>query len=582
MVWAIVSCRRIFFLWHNLPSLVDNHSSFMDPTEQEPGEQGLGEQDLIETHTRWWPLIAIAIILVLLLSVIWSGDGNNQQKRVMQTGSTLVISFIFLLLWAFIFSRFSKKVRWRILFSLIGIFALFGICFRLDQVSGNMVPIFEWRWAKRSLPEVENDGQPSSPIVTDSNTTELSFPQFLGPTRDCKAPGPKLETDWKTNPPEKLWRQPIGAAWSGFVVSAHRAITQEQRDENEVVSCYDLPTGKMLWMHSNPGHYNTKIAGKGPRATPAIHDGKIYTLGATGVLNCLELESGKRVWHRNIAADAELNTDGEIDQTGATKKRNKAKEWGYSSSPLIVEDILVVSAGGDNGKSLLGYDINSGKPAWFGGSSRAGYSSPRLATLHGQEQILIFNQDGLASHSPENGSILWSFTWNPGHPHVSMPVILGKNQILLSLGYGNGSKLIQVNQEGESYSASELWQSRFMKAKFTNLISHKDHIYGLDDGIFACINQEDGRRKWKDGRFGHGQILLRGKHILVMAENGEVILLEASPEKQIELSRFAALDGKTWNPHTLAGEYLLVRNHREAACYKLPLAETSPDVPGLE
>ena len=118
-----------------------------------------------------------------------------------------------------------------------------------------------------------------------------------------------------------------------------------------------------------------------------------------------------------------------------------------------------------------------------------------------------------------------------------------------------------------------------MKAKFTNLIFHKDHIYGLDDGIFACIDQEEGRRKWKDGRFGHGQVLLRGNHILVMAENGEVILTEASPNKQIELSRFAALDSKTWNPHTLVGEYLLVRNHREAACYKLPVAKTTANAP---
>ena len=151
-----------------------------------------------------------------------------------------------------------------------------------------------------------------------------------------------------------------------------------------------------------------------------------------------------------------------------------------------------------------------------------------------------------------------------------MPVILNDNQILLSLGYGQGSKLVQVTKSEGSYSANELWSSRFMKAKFTNLVSHEGHIYGLDDGIFACISQEDGRRKWKDGRFGHGQILMRANHILVMAENGEVILIEASPEKQIELARFAALDGKTWNPHTLVGEYLLVRNHREAACYKLP------------
>ena len=554
----------------------------MEEPEEETIKQELTEETPTETKPRWWPAIIISACLAIVLTAIWSGSGDNQQERVLQTAGALIISFVLLTIWALIFSRFSKQLRLRILFSLIGAFALFAACFRFDQVSGNMVPIFEWRWANRSLPEVAIDGQSPGPTTSDSNTTGLSFPQFLGPTRDCKTPGPGLATDWKTNPPKEMWRQDIGAAWSGFVVSAHRAITQEQRDENEVVSCYDLLTGKMLWMHSNPGHYNTKIAGEGPRATPAIHNGKVYALGATGILNCLELPTGKPVWQRNIASDAGLKVDDEVDQTGAAKKRNKAKEWGYSSSPLIVEDKVIVSAGGEAGKSLLAYNLDTGKPVWSGGDSRAGYSSACVATIHGEKQILIFNQDGLAAHKSETGSVVWSFKWEAGVPHVSMPVALANNQILISLGYGQGSKLIQVNKSEESYSANELWSSRFMKAKFTNLIAHQGHIYGLDDGIFACINQEDGRRNWKDGRFGHGQILMRANHILIMAENGEVILIEASPKRQIEVSRFAALDGKTWNPHTLVGKYLLVRNHREAACYKLPLTKTPTDTPAQE
>ena len=542
----------------------------MEEPEEEALEQEPIEEIPSEIKPRWWPAIMISACLAVVLTIIWSGSGDNQQERVLKTGGVLIISFVLLTIWALIFSRFSKQLRLRILFTLIGAFALFGACFRFDQVSGNMVPIFEWRWAKRSLPEVADDGQSSSSTNLDSNFNQFSFPQFLGPTRDCKTPGPKLIADWESKPPEQMWRQDIGAAWSGFVVSAKRAITQEQRGENEIVSCYDLLTGKMHWMHSNPGRYDTKIAGEGPRATPTIHEKKVYALGATGILNCLELETGKPVWQRNIASDAGLENDDGVDQTGASKKRNKAKEWGYSSSPLILEGKVIVSAGGESGKSLLAYNLDSGEPVWSGGNGRAGYSSAHTATIHGEEQVLIFNQEELTAHAPETGSVIWSFEWKVGVPHVSMPVILNDNQILLSLGYGQGSKLVQVTKSEGSYSANELWSSRFMKAKFTNLVSHEGHIYGLDDGIFACISQEDGRRKWKDGRFGHGQILMRANHILVMAENGEVILIEASPEKQIELARFAALDGKTWNPHTLVGEYLLVRNHREAACYKLP------------
>ena len=402
---------------------------------------------------------------------------------------------------------------------------------------------------------------------------KLSFPQFLGPNRDCKIPGPNLATDWDAAPPKKLWRQPIGAAWSGFAVAAQHAVTQEQRGENEAVVCYDLQSGAVLWIHTDSGQYKTAIAGEGPRATPTVHNGKVYTLGATGVLNCLELTTGKPVWQRHIAIDAGLDLDAPVDQSGLSSNRNKAKEWGYASSPLIVDDKVVVSAGGENGKSLFAYDTAGGEPVWSGGNSRAGYSSARLAKLHGETQILIFNQDGLAAHSPNNGSVTWRFDWSAPYPHVSMPLSLPGNKVLLSLGYGKGSKLLQVDFVDGVFSATELWKSIRMKAKFTNLVFHDDHIFGLDDGMFACIDAERGRRKWKDGRYGHGQILLRGSHILVMAENGDVVLLETNPEKQVELTKFAALDGKTWNPPSLAGEYLLVRNHREAACYKLPLAK---------
>ncbi|MBT6660995.1 MAG: PQQ-like beta-propeller repeat protein [Verrucomicrobia bacterium] len=523
--------------------------------------------------TRWWPAVVIIAGFALALAVIWATGSDNQQYRVLRTLTAISVSTLLIVAWALFFSRLLKRTRLLIFGGLVGAALLFSVSFRFSQFSGNMVPIFEWRWAKRTLPTA--DGQAPKPTGEPAAhpLAKLSFPQFLGPNRDCKIPGPNLATDWDATPPKKLWRQPIGAAWSGFAVAAQHAVTQEQRGENEAVVCYDLQSGAVLWIHTDSGQYKTAIAGEGPRATPTIHNGKVYTLGATGVLNCLELTTGKPVWQRHIAIDAGLDLDAPVDQSGLSSNRNKAKEWGYASSPLIVDDKVVVSAGGENGKSLFAYDMAGGEPVWSGGNSRAGYSSARLAKLHDETQILIFNQDGLAAHSPNNGSVTWRFDWSAPYPHVSMPLSLPGNKVLLSLGYGKGSKLLQVDFVDGVFSATELWKSIRMKAKFTNLVFHDDHIFGLDDGMFACIDAERGRRKWKDGRYGHGQILLRGSHILVMAENGDVILLESNPEKQVELTKFAALDGKTWNPPSLAGEYLLVRNHREAACYKLPLAK---------
>ncbi len=518
---------------------------------------------------RWWPSGVIVCLFALVLAIIWATGGDNQQNRVLRSLISASITFLLLIGWALFFSRLGKRTRWIIFGCLFGSFGLFLACFRFSQFSGNMLPLYEWRWGRHTLPlvQIQTLNPPGSHLA------KLSFPQFLGPSRDCKVPGPGLETDWNANPPVELWKQPIGPAWSGFAVAGHRAVTQEQRGENESVVCYDLQTGGVLWLHTDAGHYKTSIAGEGPRATPTIHNGMVYTLGATGILNGLKLANGKQMWQRHIAIDAHLDLDVPVDQIGTHQNRNKSKEWGYASSPLIVESKVVVSAGGENGHSLLAYDAGSGEPAWAGGNSRAGYSSARLAKLHGEIQILIFNQDKLTAHSSIDGSVVWEFAWDAPYPHVSMPVTLPENRILLSLGYGQGSKLLQVGVADGKFLATELWKSTRMKAKFTNLIFHNDHIFGLDDGIFSCIDAQRGRRKWKNGRYGHGQILLRDELILVMAESGDVILLEANPEKHVERARFAALDGKTWNPPTLAGEYLLVRNHREVGCYKLPLTK---------
>ncbi|MDP6891921.1 MAG: PQQ-binding-like beta-propeller repeat protein [Verrucomicrobiota bacterium] len=527
---------------------------------------------------RWWPAVIICAVLLIIIFFtdqdwnIGSSDGDNHQEQVLKTIGSTVIGLLLLLIWALFFARFSAITRLKILGCLSLTIGIFLTCFRFSQFSGNMVPIFEWRWSQRELPTTKNQ-QPENlnEKPEQDHLAKLSFSQFLGPNRDCKIPGSELATDWVKNPPKQLWRQPIGAAWSGFSISGHRAITQEQREENETVTCYHIETGEVLWMTENPGHYNTSIAGEGPRATPAIVKNKVFALGAEGTLSCLELANGKKIWQRNLVSDAELDSNEPKDQTGASKPRNKSKEWGFSSSPLVIDDKVIVSAGGENGKSLIAYDINNGNPIWKGGSSPAGYSSAITVNINKEQQVLIFNHDGLSAHSPENGNVLWTFPWSTSTPHVAVPLIISENKLLVSLGYGNGSKLIEVSQQDGNYSTKALWHSRRMKAKFTNLIFHNKHVFGLDDGIFSCMEIEKGRPKWKDGRYGHGQILLRNSHILVMAENGELIMLDANPEKHTELTRFTALDGKTWNPPALAGEYLLVRNHREAACYKLPL-----------
>ena len=232
-----------------------------------------------------------------------------------------------------------------------------------------------------------------------------------------------------------------------------------------------------------------------------------------------------------------------------------------------------MSAGGPNGRSLVAYDAASGQPVWAGGKDRASYSSPRLFEVAGRPQVVVFNARSLAGHDPETGALLWEQEWAFG-PNVAPPVLLPGDRILVSIGYGVGSKVYHIAPGPDASLESRLeWESTRLKSKFANLVVYEGYVYGLDDGVMVCLDPATGERRWKGGRYGHGQLLLVEDLLLVQAEEGEIVLLEPSPDAPRELTRFTALEGKTWNPPALAGALLVVRNEREAAVYELPVQD---------
>jgi outer membrane protein assembly factor BamB len=348
----------------------------------------------------------------------------------------------------------------------------------------------------------------------------------------------------------------VGAAWSGFAIVGSRALTQEQRGDLESVSCYEAETGRLLWTHGDPARYFTTIAGEGPRCTPTIVSNRVYALGATGLLNCLDLHTGHPVWQRNIAEDAST----------------KVPDWGFSGSPLVFESRVIVSAGGQPDHSLLAYRADTGELEWSAGSAPASYGSPFLAELAETRQILAFNAKRITSHEADSGRVLWEYPWGVGHPHVAIPVITAPNRVLFSSGYGVGTELLELTYETDgTVTPSRLWKSRRMKAKFANLVVLNGFLYGLDDGILACLDLADGSLQWKEGRYGHGQGLLVGDLFLLMSEKGMLHLLQPTPDAPNDLHQFRVFNSKTWNPIALAGDLLLVRNDLEAAALRLPV-----------
>jgi outer membrane protein assembly factor BamB len=509
---------------------------------------------------RWWPALVIAAVAAIVILVSRWQDQSFQQRNLWTLG-TLVVASVLLLLWWLTLSRAGRRLRLTVAAAVVGLVAVGAATLRLRGVSGDLMPILEPRWVRSAPPPAPPAGALGAAEIGPADSAVTDFPQFLGPRRNATVEGLALAADWDVRPPIVLWRQPVGAGWSGFAVVGDRALTQEQRGDQEAVTCYDLRSGQRLWAHTDAARYATTIAGEGPRCTPTVVSNRVFTLGATGLLNCLELASGRLLWQRSLGTDA-----------GA-----EMPEWGFAGSPLVLDGLVMVSAGGAPDRSVLAYRVDSGELAWAAGSAPVSYSSPIVAELAGERQILAFNGRRITAHRAADGAVLWEYPWGIGQPHVAVPVPVGPRRVVFSSGYGVGAELLEIAPQPEgSLAATRVWQSRRMKAKFANLVVRDGFLYGLDDGIFACLDLADGSQRWKEGRYGHGQGLLVGEHFLLMAEQGELVLLRPTPEAPNELHRFRVFRSKTWNPIALAGEFLLVRNDLEAACLRITLARPVP------
>lgn len=513
---------------------------------------------------RWWIPAALWVLALGALVFVWVRDEPLRQNRYLGTGAVLFLAVLLSFVWAVTLSGWRRRTRrWVLGGSMLLVVLFFGL-FEVRDVTGDLVPIFGWRWRAKddALPrEVVAPTQPDSERVR----AERDWPQFQGPERDGVVREDRLERDWAAHPPRVVWRRELGPSWSSFAVAGELAVTQEQRGEDECVVAYDLGTGEPVWLHSEPARYDESIGGIGPRATPTVDRGRVYALGATGLLVALDLESGELLWKRDVPLDAGSGVN----------------VWGAASSPLVLDELVVVTSGGGGGSSVLAYERDSGEPAWKAGDEQAGYASPSLHELAGVPQIVTLNQTSVTAHDPATGELLWQAPWSDATEAVSQPVAIPGDRLIVASGYGVGAGAFHVTRnEAGGLAIEQLWKSRALKSKLSNYVYHDGHVYGFDDGILACIDVERGRRAWKGGRYGHGQLLLFGDLLLVTAESGELVLIEANSEELRELGRAPALDSKTWNGPAFAPPYLLLRNDQEAVCVELALEaapEASPD-----
>ena len=377
---------------------------------------------------------------------------------------------------------------------------------------------------------------------------------FRGPNRDGEYREQPLIEEWPAGGLTPLWKQPAGGGYASFVVARGRAFTIEQRGHQEVVAAYDARTGRELWTNTWPTEFRESMGGDGPRATPTWAGGRVYALGAMGELRSLDEASGHTVWRTNILTDS----------------GGRNLDWGMAAAPLIVDDIVVVLPGGPNGQSVAGYDRATGKRVWSALGDQQGYASPMLVTLKGVRQILVFSATRLMGLAPGDGNVLWEYPFPTYNGiNAAQPLVIGDNRIFLSASYGAGAAVIELTGGASGFSVREVWRNNRMKNRFSGSVLRDGIIYGLDESILAAIDAVTGELKWKGGRYGYGQVLLAGRNLIVLTEDGDLALVRATPERHEEIARFSVLEGKTWNVPALAGGYLLVRNLAEMAAFDL-------------
>ena len=427
----------------------------------------------------------------------------------------------------------------------------------------------QWRWqTSHEQALIAAKQTKTSQVSADAIAPDLKqalaspeWPAFRGVDRSGRQRGSVIATDWSTQPPELLWKVAVGPGWSSFTVAGNLLFTQEQRGEEEAVVCYDANTGNEIWRQQVKSRFSDPLGGPGPRATPTLANGALYALGANGILLRLNPKNGEIAWQQDIRkiADREPPT------------------WGYSSSPLVTADAVIVHAGGAGDKGLLAFDINSGDLRWGAPSGDHSYSSPQPSNLAGEEVILMLTNQGMNIVSPVDGKERLNYEWQHESGRILQPQIFGEDSIVVPTATPIGTRRIQISNDDGKLVTEELWTSRKLKSDFNDFVIYQGHAYGFDQAIFTCINLEDGKRAWKKGRYGKGQVLLLEDAglLLVVSEKGELVLLKADPAAHTQFASIQALEGKTWNHPVLINDRLYMRNSQEAACYRLQLAPTT-------
>jgi len=517
---------------------------------------------------KYWFPVAVVLLIAVLIVVVFFIE-KIQFARYLAAILLTLLGGLIILVWYLLRRDVTwKRKRWVLVVSLLVPILFLGV-FRVEYAGAGYPNKFVPRWTPVAGSDLAELSPTPTALLTEAaqavpnenaEVMKAAY-NFSGPGRIHTIPERAFSTDWSANPPKELWRRDVGTGWGSFSVAQGRAFTMEQRGDEELTICYHLLTGEPLWATSREVRFDEGMSGSGPRSTPFIDGERLYALGGVGDLACQSVKDGSIIWQRNI-----LKGPGNEDRGNLY--------YGKACTPLRVGDLVVVT-GGKRGGSLLAYNAESGEPVWVGGdaSEESRYASPAMATLAGRDMILAVNQNSLTGHAPDTGEVILRIDWpGGGFPKSSQPIPIGGDRLFCTASYGMNSFVAEISEGADGkLTSKDVWRRNRMKTKFSTSPPYKGYSYGLDEGIFCCVDLADGEKIWKGGRYGYGQnLLVEDVVVMQMERTGEIVLIEPNPTELKELARLEALSGKTWNAPSIAGRYLLVRNGQEAACFELP------------
>ena len=440
-------------------------------------------------------------------------------------------------------SEFNRSARARRLHLgtivvLWGIFAFFTVGHFLRRDTAAADP--------EKLKELQN-----APLASDKRAA-ADWPQWRGPNRDGVSTETGLLTAWPEGGPRKLWEQPSGPGYSSLAVAQGRVISMVQDGRSEAVVCWDAETGREIWRHLTPAYFKHKF-GNGPRSTPTIDGDLVFSVGATGIMNCLRVVKDKPelLWTKPL-----------LEEFGA-----KNLEWGVSFSPLVVGDLVYTNPGGPEGRSLVALDKRTGAVRWQALDDFAGNSSPVLADIAGQKQIVFFTETGLVAVTPDQGKLLWRFPWQTEFgASIATPIVVG-DFVFVSSGYGKGCAMVKVESTGQGLEARLVYKNRNMRTHFTSCVRHQEHLYGFNDTSLTCMELRTGKVAWMERGFDKGSLTLADGHLFILGEYGTLAVAEASPEAYREKGRFQFSENRCWTVPVIANGKMYVRDQEKLACY---------------